>query len=171
MSDEDIPRCCICLESLGDARDVCLPCCHRFHGQCLVNYFMHNRSCCPLCRYSEERESDSDEDSDVQNEGITQEEALIMARADVSTDARLARMFATNDSLKEERERSHTVYLSLKRQLHRLKRKSRKAFNIKQASLICQVQHERQEFHKVSNRLKASTQRIAKKYGWTGDGG
>ncbi|KAL2940379.1 E3 ubiquitin-protein ligase RING1-like [Bienertia sinuspersici] len=54
--------CSICLEELEKQKDnsgddkeddvAVLPCCHVFHGDCLVSWIAKDKNICPLCRYN-----------------------------------------------------------------------------------------------------------------------
>jgi hypothetical protein len=47
--------CCVCLEDLGDKDVLKTPCCHSFHGECLIQWLDTQEAksqpqTCPLCR-------------------------------------------------------------------------------------------------------------------------
>ena len=43
-------NCSICLELISDSNDIAvLPCKHKFHSKCILNWFSKNMSC-PICR-------------------------------------------------------------------------------------------------------------------------
>ncbi|KAM7253424.1 hypothetical protein ACFE04_026042 [Oxalis oulophora] len=51
--DDDLDRCSICLQEFeeGDVQElVKTPCCHIFHGRCIIHWFVAHNSC-PLCRH------------------------------------------------------------------------------------------------------------------------
>ncbi|XP_016549540.1 uncharacterized RING finger protein ZK637.14-like [Capsicum annuum] len=51
--DEDVANedCMICLEKLGEERELmCMPCSHLFHGDCITTW-LENGNSCPVCRY------------------------------------------------------------------------------------------------------------------------
>nr|GME08548.1 E3 ubiquitin-protein ligase SDIR1-like [Ipomoea batatas] len=49
---DDDERCTVCLEELGreDEEVLCMPCLHRFHGECILKW-LDNSHYCPICRY------------------------------------------------------------------------------------------------------------------------
>nr|GLL49788.1 E3 ubiquitin-protein ligase CIP8-like [Ipomoea trifida] len=49
---DDDERCTVCLEELGreDEEVLCMPCLHRFHGQCILKW-LDNNHYCPICRF------------------------------------------------------------------------------------------------------------------------
>lgn len=50
-SDPDCKVCCICLSDYEENEEVLLlPCFHRFHTNCVVNWLTHGKNECPVCK-------------------------------------------------------------------------------------------------------------------------
>ena len=48
--EEEAPSCAICLEDFGAGQVArTLPCCHRFHRDC-VDRWLKSKACCPICQ-------------------------------------------------------------------------------------------------------------------------
>ena len=84
--------CSICLEPLTENVATALPCGHRFHKDCIVNWLTRSQGKCPNCK---KRITNINEYAHLANPTMTYEQALV-ARNQALEERRLATQSLTN---------------------------------------------------------------------------
>ena len=154
-------------------------CAHKFHGQCLCDYLVHDRRC-PICRDSPSEDNfyeSDDDDMTIEESPIRFSEAMRAARDARKTDKRVDAMFKTFKKWKKERknlgktlrecnDRLRPLEQAFDDKMIEYEKKEQVKFDKKHNKVLTTRDDTLKAISKATVHIHASQTRIAKKFGF-----